>query len=126
MADEISVSAALKFVLGAKSEDWSLGILTDDITGTNFAKLTQTINTAATEEALDKGDVGTPGWILARNNSTASAEIVYIKTATGGTNLVELVPGGYPVLFKFPAALTAPFIISASGTPEIEYLLIER
>jgi hypothetical protein len=126
MGAEITLSGALKLVLGEKSEEWALGPLTDDIVGTNYAHLTQTINVSATEEVFNKGDVGTPGWIIARNNSTTVAEIVYIMTATSGVNMVELVPGGLPVLFKFPAALTAPFIISATGTPEIEYFLIER
>jgi hypothetical protein len=126
MSAEITMSAILKLVLGGKDQEWSLGTLADDITGTNYTYKTQTIDVATVEEALDLGDCAIPGWILVRNNSTAAAELVYIKTGTGGVNFAELTPGGLPTLTKLPAAMTAPFIISASGVPEIEYLLIER
>jgi hypothetical protein len=66
MANEISVSATLKLILGDKLQNWPLGVLTDDITGTDYIWKTQIIAAAATTEPILLGDVATPGWMLAR------------------------------------------------------------
>jgi hypothetical protein len=130
MANEITLSMSLEFsktVSGGTVSGKAYKTPTQfTMTGTDYNWTTQTLSTS--EEAITLGEVGSGadslGWMYAENLSSTSAEIIYIRAATGGTNTVAI-PAGGAVLFKFPAAVTAPYFIAASGTPVVKFLLLE-
>ena len=93
MADEISMSAMLKLVLGDKSQEWSLGTLQDDITGSDYTWNTHVLAITVDEPVILPDVTGAPGWILIRNNSTTAAEIVAIRQADEAANMLEKVLG---------------------------------
>lgn len=121
MADEITVSAALK---GLRS-DWSKGLdkigLQFDMTGTKYQDGVQTVG--ITEEALDLGDVGTPGYVLLINLDTTN--FVSIRPATGAANTIRLDPNFGLALFKLGSGATAPFAIADTAACRVQYLLLE-
>lgn len=122
MADEITAAVFMRFVKGVKDRKRANGTFNDDVSGTDYIENTQTLSTS--EEALDKGEITTPGWFWGRNNSSASGEIISIRQATSAANMLSI-PPGCEVCFKFSSNTTAPFVVAATGTPELEYLLVE-
>lgn len=83
-----------------------------------FAYLEQTV--AATEAALNLGNVSSLGYILVKN--TDDTNTVQIRTGTGATKSVKVRPG-CGACFEFGSGVTAPFVITDSGTAKIEYWL---
>lgn len=130
MASEITITTKLSFSkavnAGTISGSAAKTAATFTMTGACYAGTVQTLSTS--EEAIQIGEVGAStadlGWIYAENLSSTAAEIIYIRPATSGTNSVAI-PAGGAVLFKFPAAVTAPYFIAASGTPKVKFLLLE-
>lgn len=126
MANEIAVSARLALASG--DEELALFGLLVDMTGAERCKGKGIVGT--TEEAIPKGPLdqvdpastGVPGYILIKN--THASGVLSIRPATGGTDLIEIPPGGI-ALFKFKAAATAPFIISDTLATTYEYFLLE-
>lgn len=121
MANEITVSVSLAFAKSGKSIELSRKGKQLDVSGTDYIRRTQVIGTS--EEALDVGDIATPGYFIGWNNDTTN--YVSIRPSTGGDNCVELKPGGEPVCFRFARAATAPYAIAATASCEIEFLFIE-
>jgi hypothetical protein len=121
MANEITVSMSLKFTKGVKTESFSSSAQTFDMAGTDYVKGTQILTTTP-GAAIDKGNIGTPGWFFAKNNSTTTAEIITITRVTGEGAVVKL-ENGEACCLRLGA--TAPFAFSATGAPELEYLIIE-
>lgn len=93
-----------------------------DVTGNDYIARTQVLSTS--EEALDLGEITTPGMCMFRNNSTTTGENISIRPATGAANMIKLLPGEEAGPFRLEA--TAPFAIAAAGTPELEYVIIEE
>ncbi len=122
MADEITLAMSLSFSKSGVTAAENNGSFTDDVAGTDVVQGTQIVTTS--EAALNLGAVTAPGWFCGRNTSATAVEIISIRQATGAANLVAI-PAGGEVLFKFDAACTAPFVISASGSPVLEYSLVE-
>lgn len=118
MADELTISAFMRFVKGAKDVQLSRQSQQFDVTGTAFIRGTQIVGTS--EEALTKGEVSTPGCILIINLDPTN--FVSIRAATGTANCIKIKPGEF-ALFRFAA--TAPFIIADTASCEVEYFLIE-
>lgn len=127
MANEITGAVYAKFVKGSKNEKFDFGTFTKDVTGTDYIKATQVANDTTTSPngvALDKGNIGTLGLFVARNNDATTS--INILTATSGTVIATLAPGE-GCMFTFGSGVTAPAIRSSSSslTAELEYLLIE-
>lgn len=121
MADEIAVSVSLKMSRSDIEPALSKTGLTFDMTGTEYTELVQTIG--ITEEALDLGDVGTPGYIIAINLDTTN--FVSIRPATGAANTIRLDPNFGVALFKFGSGATAPFAIADTASCRVQFLLLE-
>jgi hypothetical protein len=121
MADELTVSVSLLFNKSGKRVQFPRGGgQQHDVSGSDFVWKTQLVG--ASEEALVMGEVTTPGWIIVSNlDSTA---YLSIRNATGTGNCVE-VKASETQAFRLARTATAPFVISSSGTIEIEYCLIE-
>lgn len=118
MADELTISALLRFTKGTKDVSFSDQSQQFDVTGTDYIQGTQTVGTS--EEALAKGDITTPGYVFIRNLDATN--FVKVRGATGGVDCVKIKAGEF-ALFRF--AGTAPFVIADTASCEIEYLLIE-
>lgn len=118
MANELTLTAALKFATGTKQAQFSKSGLQFNVTGGDYIFATQSVGTS--EEALGKGDITTPGYILIFNRDATN--FVSIRGASGGANCIKLKPGDF-ALFRFSGA--NPFVIADTAACEIEYLLIE-
>ena len=120
MANEIEVTAKLKFTKGGtKVSEAVIGILAD-VAGENYVGHKQSFTTSATAIDLASATVG--GWFYAVNRSTTGD--IEIKTGTSGVKFCTLKPGEV-CLFRFNAAMTAPFAEATSGTVLLEYVLID-
>lgn len=122
MANEIRYSIALTFIKGVRSAD-TKGLNTTaqqiTVTGTDYHTMTQTIGTSA--EALDLGDITTPGVFVVKNLASSGYVDFHRATFTAGNGTVRL-NAGEAQLFRF--ASTTPFAL-ASVSSEIAFLLIE-
>ena len=122
MADEITISASLSVNNGIVSAKLAKVGLSIDLAGSDFTHQSQVVTTA--DAAIDKGAITTLGWFLGINRSTTAAEIMEIRPVDNGNDTIKIEPGEF-ACFRFGSDATAPFIISASGSPTLEYLLIE-
>lgn len=118
MANELTLSASLKFVKGVKNASFGKSGIQLDVAGKNYALKTQTIGTS--EEAIALGDVATPGYILVYNSD--STNFVSIRSGTGAANLVKIPAGGVAL---FDCEASAPYAIADTAAVDIEYLLVE-
>ena len=118
MANEITVTAALAYAKDGTSFSAAVTALSITVSGARFIHARQSIGTS--EEALDLGDIGTGGWLLAINRHASA--VIEIRSGTGATDLVRM-NGGEPALFRVSADATAPFAI-ASAAADLEYWLI--
>lgn len=120
MAGEISVAGSISATKSGSTVALSLGPLTFDLTGTLMVQNRQALSNS--EEALDLcGMSGTLGWCLIVNRDAAIT--VSVRQATSASNFCDIEAGEF-ALFRFASGTTAPFVIGASGTPEIEYVLL--
>lgn len=118
MANEGEFSVALKMNKGGKKPSLSFGGVKFDISGTNYSKGSQTIGTS--EEALELGDVATPGYGIYKNLD--STNFVEIRGATGAVDCVKILAGKCALFYH---SGSAPFAIADTANVEIEYLLLE-
>lgn len=118
MANELTLSASIKFVKGNVSVSTAKSGVQLDVAGNDFVTKTQNVGTS--EEALDLGDITTPGYVMIRNLD--STNFVSIRPATGAANLIK-VPAGGIALFMCEAS--APFVIANTAAVQIEYTMIE-
>ncbi len=125
MANEITVTASLSVTKGTITTARTESALTSDLAGDQYIDAVQEINVAATEEALDLGDLvlstTVPGKCWMKNLDGSNS--ISVRGATGGVDLITLLPGQVAV---FPMGAVAPFIISSAGTPKLQYLLYEN
>jgi hypothetical protein len=118
MANEITMSGSLDFSKNDVVDSLSFSGLQIDVTGVKIARQVQEV--AITEEALNLGDIGTPGYILVRNMDDTN--YMEFMAGTGETETVKLKAGEW-ALFRFTSA--DPFVIADTAVVNIEYLLIE-
>lgn len=117
MAKELLISASIDFAKGVVIASFAKGGIRLDVTGTKYVRLVQNIGTSV--EALDLGDVGTPGYMLAYNHGSNK---ISIRAGSGGTDVVEIPPGGF-ALFKL--ATSTPHAIATTSAGDLEYLIVE-
>ncbi len=118
MADELTVTASVKFTKGNVDMTMVQTAFTPDVAGTLYVRGVQNVGTS--EEALDMGNVTSPGWAYFRNLDASN--FVEIRPATGETDLVRLL-AGESCCFRFIA--TAPFVLADTGNVDLEYLIVE-
>lgn len=119
MANEITVSLRLNFTKDGTDETMSVVDLKFNVTGKRFIHNRQSI--AATEEALDIGDISTGGWFFGINHDPAN--FVSIRSGTGTVNVVRC-NAGEPCCFRLSDDSSAPFAIADGAAVDFEYLLI--
>jgi hypothetical protein len=118
MANELTLSASIKFVKGSVSVSQGKSGVQLDVAGDDFVTKTQNVGTS--EEALNLGDLSTPGYVLVRNLDTTN--FVSVRSGTAAANLIKIPAGGI-ALFMCEAA--APFVIANTAAVKIEYTMIE-
>lgn len=119
MANEFTLNVSSNLAptgLTAFARTWAASMGFDLSTAT-FLHNVQTVGNS--EEAILKGDVSTPGYLIAINLD--AAKVVSIRSGTGGTDMVKLMPGKVCV-FQF--ASTDPFWIADVTGARVEYLLL--
>ena len=118
MANELTISASLKYQKGDRKLDVAKSGVQIDVTGTDFIQKTQTVGTSV--EDLDLGDIGTPGYMFVRNLDATN--FVSIRHGASGDNVVKVRSGGIAL---FELASNDPQAIADTAAVEIEYTIIE-
>lgn len=119
MANELTLNVSSNLAptgLTAFARTWAASMGFDLSTAT-FTHNVQSVGTS--EEAILKGDVATPGYFIAVNLDATN--FVSIRSGTGGTNMVKLMPGKVCV-FMFASA--DPFWLADTAACRVEYLLV--
>lgn len=118
MANEITLRAELSFSKSGSAASRESGTLTFDMSGADFARLTQTIGTS--EEALNIGDVTTCGYLWIKNKDATN--FVELRPASSGDDMIKLGPGQVAL---FPLTTSTPYAIADTAACIVEYLLLE-
>lgn len=118
MANELTVLASLDFSKGGFAVPFGTGLLRLDVSGTKYVKNVQNVGTS--EEALDLGDVASPGMCLMVNRDTTN--FVSVRAGSGLTDLIKI-KAGEPALFRLAAA--TPYVIADTAAVNIEYVVVE-
>lgn len=119
MADEITLTAKLRFENDSTLAELVESALSRTVAGTKYVKNTQEIGTS--EEAIELADTGVGGYLLGINRDDTN--FMQIRSVSGDTDLVRLEPGDV-CLFRVDDGAT-PFGIADTAAVEFEYLLIE-
>lgn len=118
MANEISLTGTLAISpSGKRSRSISLSTLIT-MSGSNYIERSQSIGTTA--EALDLGEIGTPGLIYIKNLD--SSNYVTVQDGSGGTAVVKILPGDEAV---FMLGTTSPYMKANSAACIVEYTIAE-
>jgi hypothetical protein len=118
MADEITLSAALKVLKGALSMQQAFAGLTFDMSGTDAAHHTQTVGTSA--EALDIGDITACGFVLIVNRDATN--YVTLRMGEAGADVVKLKAGEFAL---FRLAGNTPYAIADTESCVVEFWILE-
>ena len=125
MADQVQVSGTFALTRTTAPVVGTISITQAAISftqaGKHFVRKTQTIGFSAAE-ALDLGDVATPGWAFIKNVGLTN----YIKllTAVAGEEFARLGPGEF-VMGKLAPGVTEIAAQAAVANEELEYLIAE-
>jgi hypothetical protein len=120
MADELMIQTRILFEKGDVKVSQGPTTLVLDVAGTDAIRATQEIGFAAAE-AINKGEITTPGYMWVRNlDPTNFVEIGYDDT--GFKNVVKL-KAGEEALFRL--AQTTPQAQADTAAVRIEYIIIE-
>lgn len=116
MANEITISSTLRYSKSPTSASLTASSQFSQV-GTKFESGIQTIGT--TEEALQKGDVGTIGYVAIRNTDATN----YVEVgSTTGVYSIKLLPGKGCVV---PWNASTVLIKANTAACDVEYLIIE-
>lgn len=118
MANELTLNASLNFTKGTRKVLISKANIQVDVAGTDFVHMTQTIGTSA--EALDLGDITTPGYIFIFNRDTTN--FIEVRDGASGADVVKVGPGKVAL---FELATATPNAIADTAAVEVEYVIIE-
>lgn len=119
MANELQLSAALKFVKGPRKVNKTYGGVMIDITGSDYFVGTQTVGTSA--ELVNVGDVSSIGYILVKNLDTTN--YVSIRNGASGADVIDI-PAGGVALFQF-ATGGVLYAIADTAACIVEFTIIE-
>jgi hypothetical protein len=122
MADELTVSISGAFSKSGRrvdTKDMGLIGLLFDVAGTDYVKMTQSI--ATSETALDKGGIGTGGYLFIKN--TDATNFVELRGASSGADLVRM-NAGEIACFRVTSDATL-YGIADTDACVVEYLWIE-
>jgi hypothetical protein len=116
MANEIQINATLRYSKSPTAASLSTSFFADQ-TGDKFQAGVQIVG--ITEEQLNKGDVGTIGYLAFRNLDTTN--FVELGKATGAYS-IKVKPGKGGVI---PWGSSAVYMLADTAAVEFEYLAIE-
>ena len=91
--------------------------VTDSLTVAGGAQTFQIVTSTTAAVFLANGDY-TKSYVFLKNLSTTASEIIYIRTATGGTDVVDLGAGEW-AYFPWSADVDLAYD-AAAGTPTLE------
>lgn len=117
MANEITITTTISVAKGNIAAISRGSAFSVTMTGDRITHLTQNIGTS--EEAINLGDVSTPGYFWVKNLD--STNYVEIRGATGIADSQQ-VNAGEQQLFRF-AADAVPYAIANTAAVDIEFLL---
>lgn len=118
MADELTITASLKFVKGDVSLSRSKSGIRIDVTGDKHIDMVQEIGTS--EEALSLGEAGAGGYMLLENLDTTN--YIEIRANTGVADLVKL-KAGEVAMFR-TAADAVPYAIANTAACDLRIIII--
>lgn len=118
MANELTVSASLRFSKSGREASQSYSGIQVDVTGDKVTRIIQEIGTS--EEALDIGDIGTAGYVLIKNLDDDN--FVEIRPGSGTADLIKI---GAGEIALFRLALNGPYAIADTAACDLEITLIE-
>jgi hypothetical protein len=116
MANEIQINATLRYSKSPTSASLATSFFDDQI-GDKYGAGVQIVGT--TEEQLNKGDIGTIGYLAFRNLDATN--YVELGKATGAYT-IKVLPGKGGVV---PWGAGAVYMLANTAPVELEYLAIE-
>lgn len=119
MANELTLTAVLRFLKNSISKELEVENLSLDVSGDNAIHNSQTVGTS--EEALVLGDAGAGGYLIAVNRD--STNFVELRPGSGIADLVKIGPGEV-AMFRLAADAT-PYAIADTASCLLEYLIVE-
>jgi hypothetical protein len=122
MANEGTISAAMRFVKSGTDTSIEKGSFQFDVGGTNFVRHRQTVGTSS--EALKIGEVAPGGYVLFINRGTDASDYIELRTLVGQNPFAQLFAGDV-ALFRYDVGVTAPVAIAVDGAMDLDYLLLD-
>lgn len=119
MANEATFSGSMSFSKGGVTTSLSRPGQTLTVTGAKISDVVQNVGTS--EEAINKGDVGTPGLCMIENLDLTN--YVTVRPATGAADLIKI-PAG-KTAGPFMLAASAPYIIANTAACNVRILIVE-
>lgn len=116
--NELVVGVSLQYSKNGRTASFERGGIRTDVTGRKITEIEQTVGTA--EEALNLGDISSPGYIAIENMD--SENTVSLRPSSGAADMIDLLPGEV-ALFRLAAA--APYAIADTAACNVRFLLIE-
>lgn len=123
MANEFLISASIGYDDSEGSEfTVAVADIIRSITDKAYIRHKQLVGTS--EEALNIGDLETLGWSIFVNRD----EVNYceIRSASGDSNDVILIPPLCPALYHFGSDVTDPYAIANAAPVQLEYTIWAR
>lgn len=117
MANEITINIpSIAYVKDVYNDSMSIGIVNLTVTGKHAVHDNQQLSTSNT--ALAKGNIGTIGFFFVKNKDST----INILVSFGTTEYMTIPPG---MIAMGNAGVSAINAKGASGTPSLEYWIIE-
>ena len=121
MANELTITTSLAFSKsGVKDVVVSDCLKNASVSGGDYVRRTQIIGNSA--EALDIGEIGTCGFMWAKNNGPT--DTITLRAGSDGADVISLKASDPACLFRL--ATSTPYAVSNStSNPVLEYVIIE-
>ena len=124
MANEVTVSASLKFVKNGITRLRESGSLQFDVAGTNSLEHVQSIPTAGA--AITLGGITVGGYCFMKNlDATNFIEVAFSTTTSDASeHVIKLIPGDI-ALFRIHPEMTAPFAQSDTASCDLLVMMVD-
>lgn len=118
MANEFTLSGSISYEDSEMDdpEVASISELIASISTKRFTHAKQSVGTS--EEAINLGEVGAPGWFFAVNRDETN--YIELKVATGASIFAKLKAGEF-CLVRLGSAAQAPFAVANTAACQLEY-----
>ncbi len=120
MANELEVSATIKFTKNSIVRLRESGTIQRDVTGANSLEHVQTIGTS--EEAITLGDITVGGYAFFKNLD--STNYIELRQATGASDFCRLLAGDV-ALFRISPDMTAPYAIADTASCDLLVMMVD-